>query len=69
MAQDALPDDWWTTNDVAAYLNVSTSTIRAYLARNQMPAPDRRMGRMTLWQPETIRTWHAERPSEIRPAD
>ena len=63
---DSLPDDWWTTDDTATFLGVSTSTIRAYLARQQMPAPDRRIGRMTLWRPSTIRQWQNERPSAPR---
>lgn len=59
---DELPSDWWTTENVATALGVSASTIRAYVARNQMPAPDRTMGNMRLWRPETIRKWHASRP-------
>ena len=61
-----LPEDWWTTDDVATFLGVTTSTVRAYLAREQMPAPDRRIGRMTLWTPNTIRDWNGDRPSETR---
>lgn len=57
-----LPSDWWTTENVATALGVSASTIRAYLARNQMPAPDRTIGKMRLWRPDTIRNWHASRP-------
>jgi predicted DNA-binding transcriptional regulator AlpA len=60
---DLLPDDWWTTQDAATFLGVTTSTVRAYLARQQMPPPDRRMGRMTLWRPSTIRQWQNERPA------
>ncbi|QDP95157.1 MerR family DNA-binding transcriptional regulator [Microlunatus elymi] len=56
------PTDWWTTEDVANALGVSASTIRAYLARSQMPTPDRTMGNMRLWRPETIQEWHASRP-------
>jgi predicted DNA-binding transcriptional regulator AlpA len=65
-SDDLLPDDWWTTHDAATFLGVSTSTIRAYLARQQMPPPDRRMGRMTLWRPATIREWQNHRPSVDR---
>jgi 8-oxo-dGTP diphosphatase len=54
--------DWWTTEDVANFLKVSTSTIRSYMARKQMPEPDRRFGRLPVWQPETIRAWNANRP-------
>lgn len=57
-----LPDDWWTTEDVATFLGVTTSTIRAYIARRQMPEPDRRIGRMMLWKPASIRAWHETRP-------
>jgi excisionase family DNA binding protein len=52
---EPLPRDWWTTRDVASYLEVSPSTIRAYVARGQMPAADRRIGREPVWRPETIR--------------
>jgi excisionase family DNA binding protein len=48
---------WWTLDDVAAYLDVKQSTLRAYVARNQMPQPDRRLGRRWLWQRETIEQW------------
>jgi len=58
----ALPDDWWSTEDVAVYLDISTSTIRAYVARHQMPQPDRYIGRTRLWRPATIQTWHSGRP-------
>ncbi|MGA8211874.1 MAG: helix-turn-helix domain-containing protein [Nocardioidaceae bacterium] len=58
-----LSDDWWTTEDVAAFLNVSASTVRAYVARQQMPSADRRMGKLNLWRPATIRDWHTARPS------
>lgn len=61
-AKDDLPTDWWTVEDVATYLGISASTVRAYVARDQMPAADRRMGRMQLWQPKTIRSWDEKRP-------
>ncbi|MGL5827776.1 MAG: helix-turn-helix transcriptional regulator [Nocardioides sp.] len=58
--------DWWTTDDVATFLDVSPSTVRAYMARGQMPESDRRMGRLPLWRPASIRRWHEQRPR--RPA-
>lgn len=61
-----LPDDWWGTEDVATYLDVSPSTIRAYIARKQMPPPDRRIGRTPLWRPATITEWHEQRPRQPR---
>lgn len=63
-----LPDDWWTTENVAAYLSISTSTVRAYLARDQMPQPDRKLGPMSLWRPETVREWAASRSIRSRSA-
>ena len=53
--------DWLTTSDVATVLGVSQSTVRAYLARGQMPDPDQRIGHMPLWKPETISIWRAAR--------
>lgn len=60
--------DWWTTDEVAAFLKVSTSTVRSYLSRQQMPEPDRRFGRLPVWQPETIHAWNAARPKRGRGA-
>jgi predicted DNA-binding transcriptional regulator AlpA len=59
---ETLPDDWWSTDDVAAFLGVGASTIRAYVTRRQMPQPDRYIGRTRLWRPQTIREWHSSRP-------
>ena len=36
---EPLPRDWWTTRDVASFLNVAPSTIRAYVARTRCPKP------------------------------
>src|SRR6266568_5101635 len=57
-----LPSDWWSTADVASYLGVSESTIRSYVAREQMPKPDRRIGSVGVWRPATIAKWDQERP-------
>jgi hypothetical protein len=45
----------WLVADVAAYLGVATSTVRAYVTRGHLPAPDGRLGRTPWWRPETIR--------------
>ena len=63
---EPLPDDWWTTNDVARFLDVEPSTIRAYAARGQMPAADLRIGREPVWRPATIRKWDRQRPRRHR---
>ena len=66
-----LPRDWRTTRDVASFLKVAPSTIRAYVARHQMPEADRRIGREPVWRPATIRRWHSQRPrravSDVEP--
>jgi anti-sigma factor RsiW len=59
---EQLPRDWWTTRDVASFLNIAPSTIRAYVARHQMPEADRRIGREPVWRPATIRKWDSQRP-------
>jgi predicted DNA-binding transcriptional regulator AlpA len=66
---NTLPDDWWSTEDVATFLQVGASTIRAYVTRDQMPKPDRYIGRIRLWRPETIRAWHESRPRQGRAAE
>lgn len=50
-----------TIADVAARLGVTTSTVRAYLAREQMPAASGRIGRTPYWEPEAIEPWLAQR--------
>lgn len=50
-------DRQWSVTDVAAYLGVKPRTVTAYLARNQMPAPDGRLGRTPWWWETTIRSW------------
>jgi len=54
--------EYWTTEEVAGYLGVTTSSVRAYLASNRMPAPDQKYGVTNLWRPETIKEWQANRP-------
>ena len=56
----------WDTKAVAAYLGVSASTVRAYVARKQMPAPDLQLGGNWIWYAATIKEWHASRPSQQR---
>lgn len=61
-----LPTDWWMTDDVAAFLGVSGSTVRAYITRHQIPEPDRMFGRSPGWRPHTIEAWHASRPRKAQ---
>jgi hypothetical protein len=54
--------DWWTTTDVANYLGVTVGTVSSYRARQQMPPPDRTIGRTHVWTPKRIIEWHKNRP-------
>jgi hypothetical protein len=62
-----MPTDWWTTDDVLAFLRsagapISRATWSAYVARGQAPAPDRMFGRSPAWRPTVIRQWQVSRP-------
>src|SRR5947199_5706826 len=62
-----LPRDWWTTDDVLAFLRsvgapISRATWAAYVSRGQAPAPDRMFGRSPAWRPAAVREWQASRP-------
>lgn len=64
---DELPDDWWTTEDVLAYLRsvgapISRVTWAAYVSRGQAPTADRMFGRSPAWRPAAVRDWQASRP-------
>lgn len=51
----------WSIADVATHIGVRPVTVRAYVARGQMPEPDGTVGGSPWWHPETITTWHAAR--------
>jgi predicted DNA-binding transcriptional regulator AlpA len=46
---------------VAALLGINEATVRAYLARRQMPEPMVRIGRTPVWSRHQIEAWHATR--------
>lgn len=46
-----------TIADVAQLAGVSHSTLRAYLAREQMPPVSGHIGRTPYWLPEAIQPW------------
>ena len=48
--------DYWTVDDVAAFLGVTPATIRTYRSRNrgELPPEDRKFGRSPVWKPATI---------------
>lgn len=47
----------WTVPEVAHRLGLSTSTVRAYLARGQMPAATGHLGRTPWWSSDDIEAW------------
>lgn len=47
----------WAVADVAAHLGIKASTVRAYLARGQMPQAEGRIGDSPWWYADTIRAW------------
>jgi predicted DNA-binding transcriptional regulator AlpA len=47
----------YTTANVAAALGIAESTVRAYAARGQMPAPSGHVGRTPYWLPADIEPW------------
>lgn len=52
----------WTAQQCADHWGVAVKTWHAYVARNQVPAPVRRVGRTPLWDAEEIRAAAAGRP-------
>ena len=58
-----------TVADVAARLGVRESTVRAYMARGQMPAPSGRLGRTPYWRPQDIEPWLSSRGQRTREGD
>lgn len=55
-----------TIADVAQAAGVSHSTLRSYLAREQMPAPTGRLGRTPYWDAATIQPWLDARERSAR---
>lgn len=52
----------WSVGEVAEYLGVQASTVRAYVARREMPEPDGRVWRTPWWWDTTIIAWQQGRP-------
>lgn len=51
------PDaDYWSIEDVAAFLGVSAATVRTYRSRDrgELPPEDKKFGRSPVWKPATI---------------
>lgn len=58
--------EWWTTEDIAAYLGVKPASVRRYRARDPehggLPPEDRTFLRTLAWKPATIMAW--KRPGQ-----
>jgi plasmid maintenance system antidote protein VapI len=53
----------WNTTEVARFLGIKPTSVSAYRIRGQMPPPVQTVGKQThLWDADTIRAWHAQRP-------
>lgn len=55
----------WTTDQVLEYLTaagrpIARSTWEAYVARDQAPAPARRIGRTPVWNERVVRAWNGD---------
>jgi hypothetical protein len=56
--------EWWTLDDIAAYLGVKPATARRYRmpdrGKGSLPAEDRMFGRTPAWKPATIIAWNEQ---------
>ncbi len=64
--------DMWGVAEAASHCGVTPGTWRVYVSRGFAPPPDDPdegyppQRRRPKWSPETVRTWHENRPS-VRP--
>lgn len=49
----------WRLSSVAKALGISRRVLERERAAGRFPPPDRVVGRMPLWWPETVRAWLA----------
>jgi predicted DNA-binding transcriptional regulator AlpA len=61
-------NDALSYDDIAELTGVSTSTLRGYRAKGQMPQPDASPHpRVPMWRRRTIEEWLANRPGRGAP--
>lgn len=48
--------------EIAERLGIEANTLRSYRSDGRLPEPDAMLGMAPRWRPETIDTWHANRP-------
>lgn len=51
----------WTIPRIAAHFGVKDGTVRQWLHRGQLPAPDGRVVRSPWWREETLTPWLEDR--------
>lgn len=62
ITDDATGRVLWTAGQCCEHVGVSRATWSAYTSRGQAPGPVGHLDRMSLWNAEEVRTWHAHRP-------
>lgn len=62
-----MTQEQWSLKEVADFLGVEPSTVRAYNARSEMPPPDGRIGHSPWWWSSTIEGWERPRRNSRRP--
>lgn len=62
MLESDTPDDpYLEIRDLAEHLGVKVPSVRRYISRGDLPAPDHRVGRSPLWRKSTITAWESTR--------
>ncbi|WP_285117341.1 helix-turn-helix domain-containing protein [Leifsonia sp. fls2-241-R2A-40a] len=56
-------DRLWTTDDIAAYLQVAVGTVRNMSSRGQLPVPVDNIGRSRRWRPDDVIAFFGPRRS------
>jgi predicted DNA-binding transcriptional regulator AlpA len=54
---DTIPSLAYRLDELADALGVSRRTLERERSAGRFPKPDRKVGKMPLWSPETIREW------------
>ncbi|MCU0268339.1 MAG: helix-turn-helix domain-containing protein [Acidimicrobiales bacterium] len=66
LAPELHPSQLLGIDDVAALLDVTASTVRAYLTRNQLPPPVAKVGGSPVWSRPVVERWASGRRTRRR---
>lgn len=47
----------WRKGDLVVRLGLSERTLDRMISARKFPRPDKRLGRLVFWRPETVRSW------------